>query len=378
MRVAPTGRGVGLVGAGALALLAAYGFGTQALVPIGVGLAALPLLALGLVAGALSGLWPTRSVRPAAVRAGDALQVRTGTRRIGLGALAGLTVARVDPHADALGPTLANREDGLVIRARRGEHVLAPPTLAISDPFGLARGFRRGTTSAEVVVLPRIVPLPPPGRLLRVAWAHEGRRGASGWGDLDRVREYRRGDPIARIHWRQTAKRGELHTKVLQGSDGRRAATALVLDATGDGGGHAFEEAVTVVASLASAIAEGGAEPVLLLACDEGAGRANRPLRGRVVDRALAGVEAAGEIGLVDAVGAATAASAAGGVVLVTARPRGDLRQASQAAGGRLAVVLLGAAAARVGELRAAGVPAAAAADARALSISTARAREAA
>ena len=70
MRLTPTPRGAGSAVAGVIALVAAYAFGTQALVPVGVGLMTVPVLALCVVAVAAAGIRPTRSVWPARARAG--------------------------------------------------------------------------------------------------------------------------------------------------------------------------------------------------------------------------------------------------------------------------------------------------------------------
>jgi uncharacterized protein (DUF58 family) len=204
-------------------------------------------------------------------------------------------------------------------------------------------------------------------RLLRGDWRLAGSRGAQGWSDLDRVREYQSGDPLARIHWRQTAKRGELQTKVMRGSDGERSVTALVLDATGDGGGAAhFEEAVTTTASLAHAIAREGGVPALV--CAGPSALAPRAARPAGLDMILAEAGTGGREGdLIEAVRAASATSRGGGVLIVSARARPELRAAARASGGRIGVVLLGEEWHGVAELRAAGVSVVTAAGAAAL-----------
>ncbi len=376
MRLAPTPRGAGSAVAGVIALVAAYAFGTQALVPVGVGLMTVPVLALCVVAVAAAGIRPTRSVWPARARAGDVVEVRTSNGRRGPGLAGRLVVARVDARAGGLGrPAEDDRPDRVVLIARRGVHIVPPPAVEVTDPFGLARAGRVGREPDEIMVLARVVPLGPPGRLLRVAWIDEGRRGSAGWGDLDRVREYRRGDPLARIHWRQTAKRGELQTKVMRGSDGERAATALVLDATGSGGGPVgFEEAVTVVASLAQSLMAAGASPTVVCAGTDAPATAGRGPRPGAVDQALAAVTPGGEG---DALAAAVR-GAAGGVVVVSAQPRADLVGAHRGARGRVAVLLVGPATIAAPELRAAGITVLATDDAASLARSARTAHAAA
>jgi uncharacterized protein (DUF58 family) len=98
---------------------------------------------------------------------------------------------------------------------RRGGYRLGPTRLVSGDPFGLFRTERVFPAEHSLVVLPMIYEissfLSPPGLL---PGGHVIRRKA-----LDitphasGVREYVPGDPIKRIHWPTTARRGQLVVK---------------------------------------------------------------------------------------------------------------------------------------------------------------------
>ena len=98
---------------------------------------------------------------------------------------------------------------------RRGAFPIGPTLLTASDPLGLFRVQRRFAAEKTLVVLPMIFPIAqfvaPPGFL---PGGHVIRRKsvditphASG------VRPYVAGDPMRRIHWPTTARRGELIVK---------------------------------------------------------------------------------------------------------------------------------------------------------------------
>jgi uncharacterized protein (DUF58 family) len=94
----------------------------------------------------------------------------------------------------------------------RGRYTLGPATLASGDPFGIFRLERPFVATNELLVYPRTVPLPnfsvPPAEL------HGGpavrSRSAQVTPSIASVREYMPGDPFNRIHWRTTARTGQL------------------------------------------------------------------------------------------------------------------------------------------------------------------------
>jgi uncharacterized protein (DUF58 family) len=93
--------------------------------------------------------------------------------------------------------------------ARRGTLGASDWRLGSSDPLGFFRGFRKVPDVEVALILPQFASLA--GR--REARELEASEAAprAGWGnELFGVREYRPGDPLRRIHWRSSARHGEL------------------------------------------------------------------------------------------------------------------------------------------------------------------------
>src|SRR6266545_3848694 len=126
---------------------------------------------------------------------------------------------------------LANRP----FRVRRGwgdsEHLEADDVPVIVDPFGLESVAVSLPAPGALLVYPRLVRL---DRLFSETGAHsrDGRRlllrRHSGF-ELHGVREYEQGESLRRVHWRSTARRGQLMVKELE--DAPRDEIAVLLDA---------------------------------------------------------------------------------------------------------------------------------------------------
>jgi len=145
----------------------------------------------------------------------------------------------------------------------RGFYQIGPLLLESGDLFGLHRRFRLETKPHFVLVFPKIVPLRgyelasrrPIGEVLLTHRLFEDPTRISG------VREYQQGDPLNRIHWRATARTGALHCKMYEPSC--IAGSTLLLDFhkevyTARREPHRSELAITMVASLASAVYQMG------------------------------------------------------------------------------------------------------------------------
>ena len=139
---------------------------------------------------------------------------------------------------------------------RRGPIRLDGATVARPDPFGLYRAFLRVPAPQTVLILPHrytVPPIPLPGTL---KYQDGGVALAANVGQSDEfvaLRDYRRGDPLRRIHWRSWAKVGRPIVKEYQ--DEFFVRHALVLDTfMGDPRSEAFEEAVSIAASFACTI----------------------------------------------------------------------------------------------------------------------------
>lgn len=376
----PTARGVGLAAAGVAAFVAARGFGTPALAPVGIGLILAAVGAWLLVAAAARGLGATRTLDAGTPAAGDPVNAEIRVR----GPVAGRLAARaldgdVDAGMDALGAARAVRvADGadrlvgvrrvVVASARRGEHLLPPVSVRLGDPFGLASARRAFGPAQRVLVVPATVPATADASLL--GDRRRARRAPLGEdiAHVDGLREYRAGDPLSRVHWGQSAKRGRLHTKVFRADDGAgREATVLLALPAGAADADA-ELAVSAAASVCRAAAAGRDRGVSLML---GADAVPRECDGAEAMVRLARVRAGGGPAAGEMLRRAVRLLPPGaGVVVCTPLGDDDLADAAVAArraGLEAVVVLTGAAAASAGALSARGVPVVAAGDAAAL-----------
>ncbi|MDX6222944.1 MAG: hypothetical protein QOD91_1998, partial [Frankiales bacterium] len=137
----------------------------------------------------------------------------------------------------------------------RGRYLVGPVTMRLTDPLGLCEVAQSFTSTDTLVVTPQIWPLPP----MRLGAGSGGsgesrlRSTASLGEDEVGTREYRHGDDLRRIHWRSTARTGEL--MVRREEQPWQAHALLVLDNRisahhGDGPGSSFEYACSTAASI--------------------------------------------------------------------------------------------------------------------------------
>jgi uncharacterized protein (DUF58 family) len=137
----------------------------------------------------------------------------------------------------------------------RGRYPLGPLQLRLTDPFGMCELTRSFSTSDTLTVIPRVEPLAP-ARLSGEAKGYgEGRQRSLALAGEDDVipRGYRYGDDLRRVHWRSTARYGEL--MVRREEQPQRARCTVLLDTRGiayQGAGpdSAFEWAVSGAASV--------------------------------------------------------------------------------------------------------------------------------
>jgi len=133
---------------------------------------------------------------------------------------------------------------------RRGVWPVGPAVVQRTAPLGMARLSLVVAPPDQVLVAPNLIHLPV-GRLRFDVAEHSAQTSAIGPREVDpgAVRPYQSGDPRAKVHWRATARRGELMVR----QDKPLATTDVwvVLDtAVGVNTGAAFELAVAAAASL--------------------------------------------------------------------------------------------------------------------------------
>jgi uncharacterized protein (DUF58 family) len=137
---------------------------------------------------------------------------------------------------------------------RRGRYRVGPLAVTATDPFGLARRTWGLGGFSEVTVCPRVhdilAPSQPGGRLVASVESVRARALVSEGGEeFLTLREYEIGDDLRRVHWRSTARTGEL--MVRQDEAQWRARAVVVLDVRPGAHDHgSFELAVEATASV--------------------------------------------------------------------------------------------------------------------------------
>lgn len=267
-----TTRGRSFLGAGVACALCGVLLGERDLLRLAVFLVALPLLALAALHRTRYRMSCTRRVDPVRVTAGRPADVILRLENVSrlptglllledrlpytLGGRPRFVLDRVEP--------MGVREVGYTLRSDvRGRFPVGPLSIRLADPFGLAELTRSFSSSETLVVTPEVLPLP------RVAlggeWAGGGEsraRSVASAGEQDVApREYREGDDLRRVHWRSTARYGEL--MVRREEQPWQARAAVLLDTRysahrGDGPDSSFEWAVAAAASISLHLARGG------------------------------------------------------------------------------------------------------------------------
>ena len=267
-----TPRGRAFLAAGLTAGVLAVLLGQRDVLRVAVLLLALPLASILLVARARHRIQLSRTVTPSRVPAGRPASVRlqlTNLARLPTGVL--LAEDHVPYVLGARPRFVLDRLDagataavGYSLRSDvRGRWEIGPLRLRVTDPFGMCEVTRGFSATDPLVVVPRVHRLRP----LRAggAWSGSGEsstRTAAAAGEHDvAVREFRQGDDLRRVHWRSTARRGELMVRRDEQPHLMRA--TIVLDARavahrGDGPASTFEWAISAAASIAASLVESG------------------------------------------------------------------------------------------------------------------------
>ena len=221
-----TGRGLAMLLIGGLAAVGAVTIGEPDLVWLGVFSASLPMVGLVIVLTLPPRLTCERSVAPDSLPVGETARVRllvTSGRAASFSAL-----GFRDQLPDGLGRDATfdlNRGLGRwhqaagydVATRQRGHFQLGPLRVRNLDAFGVAwRSWQATGETTSLRVTPRLWPLPLPrgGRASGASGdATPQRIGNAGTDDV-LVREHRHGDGMRRVHWRMSAKRGELMVRL--------------------------------------------------------------------------------------------------------------------------------------------------------------------
>jgi hypothetical protein len=273
-----TTRGTSFLTAGAATVLAGLLLGSRVLMSVGVTLIVLPLLARLAAGRARYRLSCTRSIIPSRVPAGTTatvtLRLENASRLP-----TGLMLAEDGiPYALGTRPRYVMegierggaREVSYPLRSDlRGKFDIGPLEIRIADAFGVVELGRKFSSSNTLVVTPRVVALPRAAP--SSSWAGDGdgmTRTTAAAGEDDVIpRSYRSGDELRRVHWRSTARYGELMVRREEQRWRNRA--LLLLDTrrsghSGTGVGSSFEFAVSAAASVGVHLAREGLDGQLI------------------------------------------------------------------------------------------------------------------
>ncbi|MEU3182835.1 DUF58 domain-containing protein [Streptomyces sp. NPDC006923] len=258
-----TTRGRSFLAAGIAAAVCAYVLGQSDLLHVGVLLALLPLICVTVLSHTRYRVAGSRRLSPSQVPAGSEARVQLRLDNVTRMPTGLLMLQDHVPYV--LGPrprfVLDRVEAGgrreVAYRVRsdlRGRYPLGPLQLRLADPFGMCELTRSFSAYDTLTVVPRTEPLPPVRLVGESSGYGDGRqRSLAQAGDDDVIpRGYRHGDDLRRVHWRSTARYGEL--MVRREEQPQRARCTVLLDTRriayqGAGPDSAFEWAVSGAAS---------------------------------------------------------------------------------------------------------------------------------
>ncbi|MEU1346988.1 DUF58 domain-containing protein [Streptomyces sp. NPDC005795] len=258
-----TTRGRSFLAAGVAAAVCAYVLGQGDLLRVGLLLAGLPLVCVTVLFRTRYRVAGTRRLSPSRVPAGT--ESRVHLRMDNVSRLPTGLLMLQDRVPYVLGPRPrfvldrveagGRREVSYRVRSDlRGRYPLGPLQLRLSDPFGMCELTRSFSAYDTLVVIPRTEPLPPVRLAGEATGYGEGRQRSLALAGEDDVipRGYRHGDDLRRVHWRSTARYGEL--MVRREEQPQRARCTVLLDTRrigyqGAGPDSAFEWAVSGAAS---------------------------------------------------------------------------------------------------------------------------------
>lgn len=265
-------RGRCFLAAGTALAVCAVVLGQRDLLRVAVLVLALPAVALAAVSRTRFLLRCRRSVEPAQVPAGSSATVEltlvnvsrlpTGVLMLQdtvpaqLGLRPRFVLDRIEPQGTRVVSYPVNPQ-------ARGRYVIGPLSVLLSDPFGLVELHRSFAGDAVLVATPRVVPLAAGS--VRGSWGGGGdgraRAVASAGEDDIATREYRHGDDLRRVHWRSTARLGELMVRREEQPEQNRATVLLDTRATAWPTREAlaaFEWGVEAAASIGVHLASSG------------------------------------------------------------------------------------------------------------------------
>jgi uncharacterized protein (DUF58 family) len=196
-------------------------------------------------------------VEPPRVTVGEPLTGELSVRNAARGPLAAaqleFPIGRGGVSFD-LPPMLPGKSHGEVFSIptdRRGVIVVGPVRSVRGDPMGLFRRELEWTRPTEIFVHPRVTPLAPLGAgLIRDLEGNTAQSASTSDFSFQSLREYVPGDDLRHVHWRSSARHGQL--LVRQFLDTRRSHLTAVVDGLPDAyrSEEDYEVAISAAASL--------------------------------------------------------------------------------------------------------------------------------
>lgn len=264
-------RGWAMLVSGGLMAFSSWLFGERGIMPVGILLILLPVLAAWRVERGRRSLAVQRIVTPARAPVGSDIEVRVEV--VAASGRASTLLAEDQLPAVLGGPRRfvfdslqagVPRATTYGLRAeRRGKHVIGPLSVSVMDPFGLSRRQHSFEQTSALLITPQIDVLPPSRVFGDWASGGDGRSAAMAHrGDDDIVpREYRHGDDLRRMHWRASARAGSL--MVRREEQPRRSSATLLVDLrsrahTGRDGDSSLEQSLSWAASIGTHVIRAG------------------------------------------------------------------------------------------------------------------------
>ena len=273
-----TTRGTSFLAAGIAAVIAGLFLGDHPLTSVGFLLVALPMLAALAAGRARYRLSCVRAINPARISAGHTATVTLRLENVSRLPTSLMLAEDTVPYALGTKPRFVLdgierggiRELSYPLRSDlRGKFAIGPLEVRIADAFGLVEVGRSFSSNTMFLVTPKVVPLAR--SVVTGSWIGEGdgkSRAVAAAGEDDVIpRAYRDGDELRRVHWRSTARYGEL--MVRREEQRWRNRTTLLLDTrrrahAGSGVNSSFEFAVSAAASIGVHMAHEGLDGQLI------------------------------------------------------------------------------------------------------------------
>ena len=273
-----TVRGASFLTAGIVGVIAALILGSDPMVSVGAMLICLPLFSALTARRARYQLRCARTIAPSRVAPGQPAKVTVRLENVSRISTGLLLAEETIPYSLGARPRYVvngiersgAREVSYQLRSDvRGKFSVGPMRIRIADVFGLVELTANFASQNTLTVTPKVVPLTSAS--VNGSWSSDGdgrTRMTAAAGDDDVIpRAYRNGDELRRVHWRSTARYGEL--MVRREEQRWQDKAVLILDSrrsahTGGGPSSSFEFAVSAAASVGVHLARQGLDGHLL------------------------------------------------------------------------------------------------------------------